>query len=251
MSTRYGNSPYRGGFFETELPAVLAWFIHKSDRPESRPVPPSDFYRAPSWSWAASDTAISYGWARSDGRGGVGVQFATMISCSSKPVQPENPFGQLLHAELTLRGPLLPITWGDSVNYETTEDEMDPNIAFKETYHALHNRSSFLFDSTDDLKRSKTDTFFLPIFERKKRSIYGLILRSITRDQYKRHDYNTKTSPSSAETCYMRIGMVEMFTQTAAEYLDKTDRKIFQKVPEVKRVVEFLHKTEKHNITLL
>ncbi|KAF4961928.1 hypothetical protein FSARC_9969 [Fusarium sarcochroum] len=88
---------YFAGIFRSAMPVALLWEadLHRATKR-------STTYRAPSWSWASLDGRILYG-----PLGEKGIVLASVQKATVDLIDPQNPFGQVKSASLTLTGPLV------------------------------------------------------------------------------------------------------------------------------------------------
>ncbi|KAF4983598.1 hypothetical protein FDECE_17265 [Fusarium decemcellulare] len=89
---------YCAGIFRNTMPWGLVWTTARVSQTWRKP----SAYRAPSWSWASVDTRVTcelIGHLRTD--------LAEVKDVSIQLVDPNNPFGQVKSASLTLTGPLV------------------------------------------------------------------------------------------------------------------------------------------------
>jgi len=200
MHSVFGGHPYIAGFFKFELPAALLWHVRQHMEPESRPTPPIGFYRAPSWSWAATDARITCQKSRLHAERAEPPEpvayFATLIEHHVEVVNAR--FGQLSMAALNLQAPLIPMTW--SGKFPTSTYDLEhvyyemPDIVHIETGH------SFFFDTQDDFDGTQEDVCFMPIISFEKTGhVEGLIVRPTA--------LPASTATEVEMRCYMRIGM--------------------------------------------
>ncbi|KAM0542833.1 hypothetical protein ACHAPJ_012613 [Fusarium lateritium] len=96
-SSRLGKD-YCAGIFRSTMPIALVWEADVLDEPKR----PEAVYRAPSWSWASLDSRIIFRAMREDA-----LVLASVEEVIVDLVDPENPFGQVKSASLTLTGPLV------------------------------------------------------------------------------------------------------------------------------------------------
>nr|OQO27333.1 hypothetical protein B0A51_07587 [Rachicladosporium sp. CCFEE 5018]OQO30178.1 hypothetical protein B0A51_03522 [Rachicladosporium sp. CCFEE 5018] len=103
IAERFGRSyehQYVAGLFEAHLPYDLLW-QHKGER--------SEIYRAPTWSWASIDGPINMRWTNRCPPCDLCCQvYAEVLAVHVDLVDPQNAYGQLKSAELSLRGYLIP-----------------------------------------------------------------------------------------------------------------------------------------------
>jgi hypothetical protein len=91
------GSDYCAGIFRSTMPKGLLWEMSPLGR-----LGRSKVYRAPSWSWASLDCRVKFGIL--DGEGTV---LAVVDDVTVESVDPNNRFGQVKSASLTLTGPLV------------------------------------------------------------------------------------------------------------------------------------------------
>ncbi|KAK6431817.1 hypothetical protein LTR95_012015 [Oleoguttula sp. CCFEE 5521] len=103
IAERFGRSyehQYVAGVFEAHLPYDLLW-QHKGERSETD--------RAPTWSWASIDGPINMRWTNRCPPCDLCCQvYAEVLAVHVDLVDPQNVYGQLKSAELSLRGYLIP-----------------------------------------------------------------------------------------------------------------------------------------------
>jgi len=185
---------YVAGLFAYQLPAGLLWYVRSGAEPQSRPKPPGGFYRAPSWSWAATDSLMRFtkSWIehKLETPPHLMVFFTTIQNYQVIPARKNNPYGQLLHAELSVHTVLLPMNW--SGPFPASKQEfVDATLEFPNTSY-MDKFYSVRFDSRDDFDGSQHDVVFMPIVAFGSGSqVEGLVLRA--------------TDP--AKSAYVRIGM--------------------------------------------
>lgn len=118
-STLFGKV-YVAGFLRSHLPLALGWCVQgywQYDAPgsvgmESPSELPPAAYRPPSWSWAKTDYGSEPSWATPEVQPDPTViQLCDLMDCCVVPVDPRNPYGQLIHASLTLRARLTRCSW--------------------------------------------------------------------------------------------------------------------------------------------
>ncbi|KAF4461214.1 hypothetical protein FALBO_11993 [Fusarium albosuccineum] len=89
---------YCAGIFRNTMPWGLVWRTSRGSKTSGEP----SAYRAPSWSWASVDTRVMFQLI-----GDIRTEFAEVKDVSIQLVDPNNPFGQVKSASLTLTGPLV------------------------------------------------------------------------------------------------------------------------------------------------
>jgi hypothetical protein len=92
------SDTYLAGLWRADFLRGLLWSTYptmKLNKPQA--------WRAPSWSWVSVDNAVEYRRLP----GGAAVALAEVLSCDITPKHTAAPLGELVAAELTLRGPLL------------------------------------------------------------------------------------------------------------------------------------------------
>lgn len=204
-----GSPPYVAGFFAPEFPIALAWTIHPSGQvPQSRPKVKSGIYRSPSWSWAATDAPVFLArWPGSVGR----EVFVEFISYMCTPAATDDEFGQLLHAEITIRASLIPFTWeeDDLYCYLHFPDTVNPSVMWPySNYHTPH--TSLALDCLDDRIYSQGEIYLLPILSDS--GVCGIIVRPVTTD-------NT-LSDTLDKRVYTRMGGFTLFELDLLEAFD-------------------------------
>ncbi|KAG4253965.1 hypothetical protein FPRO04_06699 [Fusarium proliferatum] len=91
------GSEYYAGIFHSTMPQGLLWEMSPVGR-----LGRSEVYRAPSWSWASLDCRVRY-----DILDDEGTVLADVVNVTVELVDPNNQFGQVKSASLTLTGPLV------------------------------------------------------------------------------------------------------------------------------------------------
>jgi hypothetical protein len=225
MASVFGGSPYIAGFFAFEIPAALLWHVRWKAQPVSRPMPPDDFYRAPSWSWAATDALIRCRQSRLDAAVAEPpdpvTYFTTLVEHHVELVDPTVPYGQLLNAALQLRAPLIPMTWNGP--FPASLYDQDQLIFELPDIEYCDRGRLFYFDSQDDFNRTQEGVRFMPIigFENSAR-VEGLTLRPT---QYAAS--SSSESDDSSPMFYMRIGMAIIEGQ---EYLENVRKSRMEEI---------------------
>ena len=100
---------YIAGFFRDEMPTCLLWYVRTEAVPDSSPRPPNGLYRAPTWSWAATDAPIKF-WRPVSGPYAAPTYlcFAILKSHTVELAKDWDPFGRIRYAELVLEAPVIP-----------------------------------------------------------------------------------------------------------------------------------------------
>ncbi|KAF2825279.1 hypothetical protein CC86DRAFT_352624 [Ophiobolus disseminans] len=204
MHSVFNPSPYIAGFFAFELPAALLWYVRWKAVPRSRPTPPSDFYRAPSWSWAATDSLIRCRRTRILAAQAeppeLVTYFSTLLGHHVQLPHRGMRFGQLSQAALQLKAPLILMTWTGA--FPRTEYDQQHTVYEMPDIKYMDIGRAFFFDSEDDFNTPQDGVYFMPILGLENTGqVEGLIVRC--------------TSPPASATvdtapppCYIRIGMV-------------------------------------------
>ncbi|KAF1847870.1 HET-domain-containing protein [Cucurbitaria berberidis CBS 394.84] len=94
---------YCAGLFESDIPIGLLWYQIIADQDRS------PRYRAPTWSWASVDGSTIFNSARYAHKRGR-IHYRTLANVESIAIElkePRNPFGQVLSAELVIRGTII------------------------------------------------------------------------------------------------------------------------------------------------
>ncbi|KAI8712983.1 HET domain-containing protein [Fusarium sp. LHS14.1] len=104
LAQENASPTYLAGLWEMDLPRGLMWkALSKSHAPHV------SIYRAPSWSWATTDSPITFvgmlksGWDRewhTDLR---------VVSCEVCPLRPGNPFSEVKSGRLVVEGRMIPL----------------------------------------------------------------------------------------------------------------------------------------------
>ncbi|KAJ4244404.1 hypothetical protein NW762_014532 [Fusarium torreyae] len=94
----YLGRDYFAGIFRSTMPMALLWEADVRHDPKRSEVT----YRAPSWSWASLDCRIIFRAVREHA-----LVLANVEEVTVDLVDPENPFGQVKSASLTMTGPLV------------------------------------------------------------------------------------------------------------------------------------------------
>lgn len=105
-----GSRQYVAGHFRSHLPWSLLW------KPQSDLFSRAQgAYRAPTWSWAAYDGAITHILLRFNApdkdAGPIAKVLCSVVDCNCTFVNLKDMFGQVSFAEIELRGPLLIASW--------------------------------------------------------------------------------------------------------------------------------------------
>ncbi|KAF5988686.1 acetyltransferase [Fusarium bulbicola] len=91
------GSDYCAGLFHSTMPHCLLW-----ERSTGGKLGRSKAYRAPSWSWASLDCRVRFDLLTNEG-----TVLANVVDVAVELVDPNNQFGQVKSAPLTLNGPLV------------------------------------------------------------------------------------------------------------------------------------------------
>lgn len=104
---------YFAGLWKENLAFQLLW--HRSSLgpwklPQNPPKSRPSIYRAPSWSWASIDDAVTYPWNHSiPCRGGDYLSVITVLDCHVEPLYPQTPYGEVRSGLIRVQGRLLPV----------------------------------------------------------------------------------------------------------------------------------------------
>jgi hypothetical protein len=100
----YDKSPsrYLASLWERDLLDTLVWQLDPEVAPLLRPTA----YRAPSWSWASVDGAVSMDARASDQLNGLKPSVA-IVHCTVESKHPTHSFGEVASATLVLRAPII------------------------------------------------------------------------------------------------------------------------------------------------
>jgi hypothetical protein len=95
------DDEYWAGIFRKRLPDALLWSCVQERRPKHGRS--NDEFFAPSWSWASINSDLDFTPLVGENH----RQLCTVLGCHLQPVDPQNPFGQIHSAALTIRGPFI------------------------------------------------------------------------------------------------------------------------------------------------
>lgn len=95
------DDQYLAGLVRRFLPAQLLWKVDDSNQSDGRPSVRPEFYRAPSWSWAAVDGEVSGLPIDNDGI------LIEIVDAYTTPLSHHDPTGQVVGGLLRIRGRLL------------------------------------------------------------------------------------------------------------------------------------------------
>jgi hypothetical protein len=185
MALLFSDSTYIAGFFSFELPDSLLWRVRRDTEPQSRPRPATGTYRAPSWSWAATNAPIFINSTEPSAR------FALVEDHNVKLAKSNDPFGQLEYADITLHAPLLRLSW---------DNEILDNATYKIGGLEIYHQWEFYFDSVDDHDSDPVEVYFLAISGHRDTdnvTVVGLIVRALR---------ESKHAEENNVQRYMRIG---------------------------------------------
>lgn len=130
------KSEYVAGFFRSQLPASLLW-IRQGERDGKKGIPKRALdrcrYRAPTWSWASMDVQLVFPVFPDHSTS----LLATVVDIRIGLANPQNSFGPLRSAELTLRGFAAPVEWDrnldtpykDDTGYSLSSDPSGDHLA--------------------------------------------------------------------------------------------------------------------------
>ena len=117
---------YIAGIFRSEFPLGLLWFASPSATEDRNQLPLDHTYRAPTWSWASLDKAVSFQWLlytiAPRYRETVTVR-AEVLEATATLVDKDSLFGQISDARLVLRAPVFKIRW--DLSNHTNHDFQD------------------------------------------------------------------------------------------------------------------------------
>ncbi|RSL39936.1 hypothetical protein CEP53_013705 [Fusarium sp. AF-6] len=207
---------YCAGIFRDTMPWGLLWQIY-SPGGGAR----SQTWRAPSWSWASMDCSVRLDLFPKKQK----IDLARMVDVSVGLVDPNNQFGQVKSASLTLTGPLVSIEALVFSDCQTVQKD-PPRTMGRETgisvlghHFELTPDENFTWDDDPGAWLiAHRDMFFLAIGEsRYIRSededprTYGLILKRLENGNYTREGQWDG-----------RFGFVDNHAQTACEFRTET-----------------------------
>lgn len=212
---------YCAGIFRDTMPLGLLWHSSSAGR-----MTRSQTWRAPSWSWASMDCHISGNLIQSEQH----TDLVKMVDVSVELVDPNNPFGQVKSASLTLTGPLVTIDALVFSDCQTMHKDLPPRILRENAKSALgHNfvlkpDESFEWAGDDYIENidiwlsTHKDLFFLAVGESQYvRSQHeapktcGLVLKKLEDGNYVREGQWDG-----------RFGFVDNHAQTACEFRTET-----------------------------
>lgn len=172
------DAEYIAGFFRHELPQALLWGVPYRHKPVRR-LHTSGTYRAPSWSWAATDARVEM--PSFDARNEIAWPdgklklLATIQNHSIQPVK--FGLGPLKYAELVLKAPLLSVTWEkEMTNASTGKADVRMLVADAVVVYPVH------FDNEEDEKVDQNGAAFLAIQDvstAKFKHYRGLIVKKV------------------------------------------------------------------------
>ncbi|OCK75987.1 HET-domain-containing protein [Lepidopterella palustris CBS 459.81] len=166
---------YVAGFFRSELPEALLWFVVRETIPLRSPANSSTKYQAPSWSWASTNVPINMhrDYLRKHSLHNLEpTSLATVLGFRVDLVDPDNKFGQLLCAELTLKGRVVDLAW-DNTSVMSCPEIRVPQIGYQ------HNNVFFFFDSEEDFYADQTEVVMLGVVCLADCYVDGLVLRRL------------------------------------------------------------------------
>jgi hypothetical protein len=209
MQTVFSGSLYIAGFFEFELPMSLLWHVRHLTRPDCRPQQDRLLYRAPSWSWAALDAPVrcySPNHAPS-------IQFASLKCYTLELMESDNPFSQLLWADITIHAPRLSLRWQKQQGINGRDTTVYRLSEFE--YHHNDGVPTFHFDSLQDCLEKQEDVSFLPIVG-DGHVTYGLIVRPVPACHQTRGRMREEEEQDCAPR-YRRIGMATIYDDSISD----------------------------------
>ncbi|KAF1829084.1 HET-domain-containing protein [Decorospora gaudefroyi] len=217
MHKVFSESAYIAGFFAFELPISLLWQVRTA--PKSRLTGDHLLYRAPSWSWAATDVPIqccghwtSYPYNYTEPITST-ARFPLVASLAKYDVQlvdPETPFSQLSYVEITLRASLLPLRW-----YRRQQSQGLAATTYQlagTDYDGSHIFSLFHFDSIEDYEEKQDDVFFLPVLVTRSSPdlANSLIVRVASSGRQQQSGSQKEEDVQELRTTYKRIGVANI-----------------------------------------
>ena len=128
------DDPYIAGHFKSTLPRSLAWESTSLDIEPRRKLPGS----SPTWSWASvhNHAGLSFGHEL----GSKTTDLATLQSYHLKPMDHNNPYGQIPSATLTLQCNTISLFW--------TDDFVDSCYWFENTWSHISSKRKDLWNQT-------------------------------------------------------------------------------------------------------
>ncbi|KAH8665150.1 heterokaryon incompatibility protein-domain-containing protein [Tricladium varicosporioides] len=93
-------------------------------------------YRAPSWSWASMDGAISWIYPEQD------IQYAKVISCYASPVSHLDPYGRISWGYLQICGPLARVAHEDGPKFAMRGQPNDNGVIFLDDQESIDVRKA-------------------------------------------------------------------------------------------------------------
>jgi hypothetical protein len=219
MQTVFMGSPYIAGFFEFELPMSLLWHVRPSTRPDCIPRHDCLDCRAPTWSWAATDAPVTC----YNGDYAPSMQFASLKGYNLQLVDSDNPFSQLLWADVNLHAPLLSLKWQKQQIINGREETVSQLSEFE--YHHLDSHPTIYFDSLEDYTAEQEGVFFLPILG-DGHVTSGLIVRFVSSGHQKHRRLRVEEEEEQEhESIYRRIGMATMYEPEVSDEADSAPKR--------------------------
>ena len=186
------------GFFRSSLPRALLWRCSSTNPGTTSAVKPSkepQHYRAPSWSWACTDVAVTTFTSHDPYHKDIAEVINDPKICL---IDPTNPFGQLRYAEIQLRAPCAAVRWDVEPTPFPSSSSSVPTLHIKS--HSYDRRNSFLaLDQDYNLHTDQMNLVFLAIAVKDVSKfgavswMYGLVIKSSTsisgEQKYKRLGY--------------------------------------------------------------
>jgi hypothetical protein len=152
--SRLIKEDYIAGFFRSLLPLYLTWKVRRPIPPRINRTMTGSSYRAPSWSWAATDHEVfvprTFRYIRDITRV---VELLEITDTCVELVDPQNKFGPLVHASLKLHAILLECLRGSS-----TENPGGMILKLQ-----MEVTASVCFDSIEDSQSDLEDVRLMPL----------------------------------------------------------------------------------------
>lgn len=139
------NDSYAAGMWKPFLVQDLLWSV--SWNTSSLPIRPV-LYRAPSWSWASIDSAITFTYIPE-----TKLSDTTLVDVVTSLI--DGPFGPVQDGHLILRGRLIPITLGYPYDYGNIGEICINKVIFQQYGFLSDTRQQFSVRMDDPAKHSK------------------------------------------------------------------------------------------------
>lgn len=104
LAQENASPTYLAGLREMDLPRGLMWKSVSSSY-----VPHVHIYRAPSWSWATTDSPITFAGIYESGGDRIWRTDLRVVSCEVCPLSPGYPFGEVKSGRLVVEGRMIPL----------------------------------------------------------------------------------------------------------------------------------------------